>query len=403
VPELQPTTVAAERIAGGFLLAVRASAYGYFPGSILAVVDDDGVVRWEKCLDTDVTGIFAASSGVSEGIVLTQVAQPDGSLTGEYRILDLATGAIGQTLADRLGSQAVDASAAIGSFPAARSATTLLLAPQNGTPIDLGRDRLLRIDLRTLQADALPLPGVIDTSVNAFNQYALDLDGNPFLLGTLDNKQVALSRYLNGGWTDQTSPLPAYEGSLGATDANGVTVDFPGTGQAPLSAVGADGSVLWSRDDILGFGDEGFRVAQSGDVTVVRGCLGTFDLTDGGCDKPGVVGVRSADGSTVWTLAGSRNVGPVGDGFALISEPFVQNADGSVTAGGWDMVDTSDGSLVAGQHWDDPSTFEQQCCGGADTVHVGRMGSVLVAVNQRRLTIWFPKAAKVTPHEVSLG
>jgi hypothetical protein len=66
------------------------------------------------------------------------------------------------------------------------------------------------------------------------------------------------------------------------------------------------------------------------------------------------------------------------------------------------MIDTTTGAPIDGQHWDDPTTFEYECCGGGDFVHVSRAGAVVTAVNERRITVWYPASAGLTPHTLSL-
>jgi hypothetical protein len=66
------------------------------------------------------------------------------------------------------------------------------------------------------------------------------------------------------------------------------------------------------------------------------------------------------------------------------------------------MIDTATGEAIAGQRWEDPAAFEQQCCFDSEFVWVGRTGGVVVAVNGRRIAVWYPAAADLPASTATL-
>jgi hypothetical protein len=389
-PTVQSPMVFPIPISGGVLLPVRASSTGYFPGALLAAVDAGGSKRWVRCFDDDVVDVLA---GAGPEALVSFSQSSAATWAPQFRVISLADGAVGDTLADRLAAQGIDAAVTEqANRTLASEGSVALLGPDTGVPVDPARQQLLLVDLDTLQATALPLPELPGVAQVGDARYAVDPDGNPMVLsGSLQPAALAVLR--GGAWTTEPGELAS---------AFPLTVEFD-VADAPsvLRAVDALGQTVWTNDAVTDLSAEGFRAAVSGDVTVVRGCFAPRDPATNFCPDVAIAGVRSADGEVLWRLAGDRLVSAVGDGFALVADGEPQ-PDGTFAGSGWMMIDTTTGVPVHGQHWDDPTTFEYECCGGGDFVHVTRAGAVVFAVNERRVTVWYPASTALAPHTVGL-
>jgi hypothetical protein len=376
-------------IPGGVLLPVRASSNGYFPGSMLAVVDVDGSKRWVRCFDEDVVDVLAGSGSEA----LASFTEPGATIWApEFRVMSLADGSVADTLAARVAAQGIDAGVADQAITTlASEGSAALLGPDGSAQVDIQRQQLLLVDLDTMQATALAFPELPGVDAVGDVTYGI-VAGNPMILrGYLQPTALAVLR--GGAWSTDPADL---------ANAFPPTVEFDlGEPTSALRGVDALGQTIWSDDSVVDVRAEGFRTAPSGDVTVVRGCFGGRDPSTSACVQVGIAGVRSADGEVLWRLDGDRPVGAAGDGFALVSDGEAQ-ADGSFAPRGWMMIDTTTGAPVDGQHWGDPTTFEYECCGGGDFVHVSRSGAVVIAVNERRVTVWYPASADLTPQTLSL-
>ncbi|HEX2784848.1 MAG TPA: hypothetical protein VHN36_14790 [Ilumatobacteraceae bacterium] len=395
-PEPQTTSVQPVRIPGGVLLSVSASSNGYFPGSILAAIDDDGVARWVRCVADVVTQMYVAPASMSPttAIVVVDVDQGGDPPLAEYRLVSLVDGSPMGTLAEHLADQGIDAAPDLRAYsPLATTETKLLLGLPDGTIIDVNRDHLLLVDIPSLTAELLPFPEFSNGTDMFYNGFRLDADANPYLVGSEGGKDIVLRAYHGGAWSDGPSTLPP---------SSTITVDFeltPTPGRASvLVATNAQGTELWRRDDFVSRNAEGFRIAPSGDITVALGCTGTLDEQND-CSKPALAGIRTSNGKTVWMLDGWRGVSAVGDGYALITDFDMVKPE---TDGGWIVIDTATGRPVEGQHWADPGTFLQECCGGSEFFSVWRLGGILVAVAERHVAIYYPRGSDLPSRELSL-
>jgi hypothetical protein len=391
-PEPQATSVQPVRVPGGVLLNVRSSSNGYFPGSILAIIDDDGTARWVRCLPNLVTQIHVApaSTTPTTAIIAVAVDQVDAPSLSEYRLVSLLDGSTTGTLADHFAGQGVDAAPDLRTFgPEAATETKLLFGLPDGTIIDVARDHLLLVDIPTLTAELLPFPEFSNGTDMLYNGFRLDANGDPYLAGSEGGKDIVLRSYHDGAWSDGPSPLPL---------PSSVTVDFELSPSLALVAKDAHGAEVWRRDDIVSHGGEGFRTASSGNITVAFGCAGSVDEQND-CSKPLLAGIRTSSGKTAWTLDGWRGVSAVGDGYALITDFDMRQ---SASGGGWILIDTATGQPVDGQHWSDPATFQQECCGGDELFHVWRLGGILVAAAEGHVSIYYPRDSGLSGHELSL-
>jgi len=390
-PDPQTTSADPARVPGGLLVTVRASSYGYFPGSMLAVIDDDGVVRWVRCSSEDVTQVYVApaTTAPTMALVAVNVSRGTDRPLADYRLVSLADGSTTGTLADHLAAQGLDASANLSPWPLATTETKLLFGLPGDTIVDTSRDHLLLVDLVGLTAEQLPFPAFSNGTQMMYNGFEFDGSGDPYLVGWEDGKRIALRSYRDGVWSDEPSPVRG---------SSPVTIDF-GLALAPFVGVGPDGAEVWRRDDIYSTGGEGFHMATAGDVTVVAGCRGT-PTPENYCPEPMLAGLRTSNGATAWMLDGWRGVGAVGDGYAIVTD-FDTSLPGA--DGGWIMIDTDTGRAVDGQQWSGADTFRQGCCGESEFVNVRMFGGILVTVNERSVAIYYPIGTTSGTQEVVLS
>jgi hypothetical protein len=385
--DAQTTSVSPVRIPGGVLLAVGASSYGYFEGAILTVINTDGSIRWRRCLDRHVSTVSVApsSSLPTEAIIGSYTATGDEPPAFAWQVVSLLDGSDTRTVADLAVGAGIDATTAAQDRAIAWWwDTQLVLGPAGERLIDVATDRLLRIDLTTMTASAVPFPADAD-GVEMFRlDFDITDDGRLVELGASESGtlSVPVAIELGDGWSTDEADLLA---------GRPFDLDFvfdDSTGAQPLVALDALGRVLWQRDDITTFGGEGFRFAIDGDVAIVAGCTPSGILDDP-CATSSLYGIDLATGATRWQLDGARGVAEVADGFALITEAYIDGGDSPA----WIMIDTATGNPVADdQRWADPSTFENQCCGGDELVFTTRKGGVVIAVYERHVRVWYPRS-----------
>ena len=160
-----------------------------------------------------------------------------------------------------------------------------------------------------------------------------------------------------------------------------------------LTGMDADGRELWTDPDAEApFGDApGFRIGVTDGTALVATCAERPDGDPEGCAAPGPLVAYDVDtGEQRWSI--DADLAPVvADGFALAR-----------SEGGWDMIDVADGTAIAGQHWDESSTFA--VAGGLDgaSVFLRWLDGVLVAAHGDRLDLWLPTAFAAPTVEVSI-
>lgn len=394
-PELQAPGVSAARIPGGVLLAVGASSYGDFDGAILSAVDADGESHWVRCFDDRIysTSVAPASSAPTKALVGFGVSQNNAPPVVDWRIVSLDDGAVVGELSDLFAAQGVDPALQSIDFPIAVSPTSIVFGPLGGTIIDTTRDHLLRVDLQTWSAEVVPLPEQ-SAGGEFFRQRFQYADSGDLVLmgdGLFQDADSVVTAYHGGQWTQDKATLRG---------AYGIRADFgaPGEGLVGFDALGQE---LWRDDNVSPTGNEGFRLATSGAVTVISGCLSPPGPN--GCVEYSLVGIETETGTILWQIPGLRGVSAIGDGFALITGPETITADGTTNQGPWMLIDTSTGEMVdSTQQWLAPETFRQECCGGGEFVWVGRDGGVVTAVNGEHLAIWYPATAGLTTNELNI-
>lgn len=377
-------------IPGGVLIALnQANGDG---SSLLAAVNLDGSVRWVRCTAADQVvspyDIVGSNAPGATAFVRRRDASHLGTPDPDMVEVNLQTGEFGPTLAERVAEANPWLDGASARTLVGQSRTHLLLASFG---VLSGQDDvLLLVDRTTLIAERLPDAGA---STDNRQSPSLDEAGRPVLTVSTPAGPQVVAVYDGTVWSADIRSAAAPRVAVG---------DDPATGGSALSFLDGEGGTVWRRDDLAGWRGEGFSAAVAGDVTIARVCADAPD-----CSRWDVVGLRTADGGEIWRFVapddgGAWGVGPLGDGFALLQEPMGTAVDGSSTGGAWVMVEIATGQVLDGQRWEDPTTFEAQCCGGGEFVHVRRNGGVLVAVNERRISVWFPDGTRLAPATATL-
>jgi hypothetical protein len=375
-------------IPGGVLIDLQTGSGGEIdepsadaPRTMLAAVNTDGSIRWARCLDDP-----GASWHVLQGATLldayalvAKTTDSPGGTTDEWQMLSLSDGAISGSLASAIADRNPQLGAFSSTGAISVSEERVMLGPSSEQATS---DHLVLADRDTLAAVAIPYPDSSARPDGSFAPTGFNDMREPAVFGSAPGEPEIIAVYRDGAWITDPAQVAA------GTD----TVTFAPEG---LRAVDGTGAVLWTNPRVReAFFAEGFGGARSGDVTVVAACV-AMDASNADCD-PSIVGVRSADGVIVWTLAGARMVSVVADGYALVDDV------GSSGFRRWILIDTDSGEAVPGQAWDDPAAFLQLCCDGGEHIRVYREGGVLAAVNQGRVALWFPEAAGLPSATASL-
>ena len=374
-------------IPGGFLVRVTSSSSGYFAGSMYAAVDLDGSVRWVRCFPDTSHSLYVApvSTGPTSAYVQFSRDNEDRSAPPTRRVdrISLADGSVTATMADVFADNGVSTDPPVDPEPLAASRTALLFGPPRDAAAG-PTDRLIRFDLTTDAFTEIPYP----PSAAVGQHFTLSPDDTVVALGD-SNLSAASAAYVDGAWTAAADVLATVFPSR---------ADFSfDPGDPVLKGIDGAGRTLWTDPSIIAPPGEGFRSATSGDVSIVRGCT-AFDQIQG-CVGAALWGVDPSNGEVLWHLDGIRNVAAVADGLALISEPISDSSAGAA----WVMIDLHTGRQVdPTQRWADPTTFETQCCGGGEFVHVSVQDGIVFAVNGDRIAVWYPASESVPTVTVTL-
>ena len=364
--ELQPVRTSVTAVPGGFLVV----AYADTAGVMLTVVDTDGAIRWQRCLD-EAPMVMASPTG-EYAVLLQWEYRADGTSRSRLSTLSLAAGRPGPAVDGGLGDRT--------QFVTSADDGLFFIHP-NPHLIDEASDRMARLDLNTLDVTDVPYP----PGTNGIDAPQLLLEQN-WSTGRLVQREVRDGRtavravLVDGAWLTDDAVLAAEPVGYyftGVTDGQGWFLQFrDGLGE-----------VRWERPDIVTPGGEGFTSGLDGAVLVARGCAAP---ATGTCGDPEAIwslyGLDAATGETRWERTGAWDVSVLADGKALVNEILDE-------PGGWSMIETETGELVADdQTWADPAAFDYECCGGGDYVHVGVQGDVVVASNYDRVAFWYPRS-----------
>ena len=364
--DLQPPIASVSRIPGGLLVLTRAGSYGYFDGAILTAIDDDGAVRWQRCLASTPNAIARASAAE----VLVGSYTDSSATSSTYELLSLAdgspTGTLDQVLAAR-GTERGDRTEAIW------TPTSVVFTHASGHVIDASVDRMLVVDLASLTPSEFEYPEGSDGAQVFAVQ--LDVSSSGSIVQRGQNWPQVRGVLTPGGWSSEDTDI------LAASPGDTYFALGQESAELPyLASIDAMGDERWRREDLVGRPHEGFTVAVSDGVVVGRGCH-----VGDSCEEDSVFfGLDAETGETLWEHDAAAAATVIGDGVMIVTE----GGDS-----GWTMLDVATGEPVAAdQVWSDPSAFSQECCGDGDFVHVGRLGGIVVSVNGTNVSVWYPAA-----------
>lgn len=375
--------VTTARIPGGILLSADATADEQ---ALLTAIDADGERRWTRCFDAGFN-MFVAPPGdatPTQALVLSYVSQAGLGVVPEWSLIDLASGTTDGALSALFEAQGIDVEG-IDGWMLAWSADNVLFGPAQDAAIDVARDHLVLVDLDTMSATAIPFPD---------SQAGRELFEVQF--GFTDAGDLAVVEYDHGL---QTPTMVYAQGEWQQGDAvrallppvrDGEVVDAGGTPW--LVGIDPTGTEMWRVTDISLSNNEGFRHAQSGDVTVMSGCASLIEFV---CEQT-TAGIDTATGEILWTNADYGGVLAVGDGFALIVT--IEPGGGS---GSRMMINARTGELAdPSQHWS-PNEYYQGCCG--DESHwLVRNGAVVVARFDDQIDVWYPSAVALPTRTLAI-
>jgi hypothetical protein len=364
---------------------------------MVAAVDADGAIRWQRCLDWRPTRVYAdANSQSDEALVLTYSNPSPGIFEPQWEVWSLADGQVTRSFDD-----VVAASGITGDVAGYRTALygfaldDVLLAPEVDGNIDMSVDSLLRIDLATMTATTVAMPPVALTGYG--DDFATLPDGRLVAFGpqVLGAVRAVAAVQEGDGWTTDPAALQA---ARPAAVEFGPYVD---SGDQPLVGIDAFGTELWRRADLNPINGEGFRVALDGDIAVASTCGPRDPSGNDWCPDAAVEGVDARTGRTVWRLDGQYGVSIVADGVALIAGPFDSDPS-TIEPTVWTMIDTATGRQVADdQRWGEPYWFGIGCCDSPESAWVD--DGVVFTVDEVDLQIWYPRQFSTPTVTVSLG
>ncbi len=364
---------------------------------MVAAVDADGAIRWQRCLDWRPMRVFADARPESgEALVLWFDNTSPGGFEPRWEVWSLADGQVTRSLDD-----VVAASGITGEVAGYRTALygialdDLLLAPAVDGNIDMSVDSLLRIDLATMTASTVTMPPVALTGYG--DDFASLPDGRLVAFGpqVLGAVRAVAAVQEGDGWSTDPAALQA---------ARPAVVEFGpylDGGDQPLVGIDAFGTELWRRADLNSINGEGFRVALDGDIAVASTCGPRDTSGNDWCPDAAVEGVEARTGRTVWRLDGNYGVSIVADGVALIAGPFDSDPS-TIEPTVWTMIDTATGRQVADdQRWADPYSFGIGCCDSPNRAWVD--DGVVFTVDEVDLQVWYPRQFSTPTATTSLG
>lgn len=363
--------VAVGRVDGGTAVLARPYDGENTNAYILSVVDDDGSVRWRRCLDGNFAGSMLTAPGADE-VTIGEYAPSSGDAAPTWHTFALDTG---------LDRDSIGVPAGLDAFIVDGPFTVFGPSDDRITTAD---DRLAVLDLRTGTIAEIEFPP--NLGIPAFQHVFEVIDegrGAFRILQRIDGRQSAVRGvWIDGAWQSDDATI------LASTPVRAVPT-FDERGWEGHNALG---ELVWSRPDLLDIRREGFLSDVSGAVTVMNACR---EQSESGCVDGNLFGIDSATGETLWQRSGLRGASAVGDGFAIITND---------TSDGWELIDTLTGELVdESQQWPGIETFAQECCGAGDFIWVRRDGGVVFAVNQDHVRVWYPQGRSSVTISVGLA
>ncbi|MFZ9041470.1 MAG: hypothetical protein ACO225_07310 [Ilumatobacteraceae bacterium] len=336
--------------------------------SSLVAIDHDGTVRWRRCfVDLEVARVVVAPAPTRPTSAWVFSRAWDQPL--EVVRVDLATGA---DVAFEIDVTDLEVRGVGGRF-------VVLGVGSDGPTIDAGSEMLL-LDVLDGSIETVPYPPEAhghpgDAYFTIHDADSADSDA-VIVLGSLSPGDARAVRS-GGVWTTDPDVLRAV-----LPPAVSETFGEP----FELRLLDVAGGLIWAAEEFHGISREGFRWAIGDSVVVAVRCA-EWDA-DGICpwlgDEPPreeVVAFDLASGDELWSTPGARAFPVVAGDLGI----------GTIDDGGYELVDLRTGARVGGP-WP-AGSFDQECCGGDDYVHVERDGGLVVATAWDRIRVWYPESA----------
>jgi hypothetical protein len=356
-PVVSPT-----RLHDGVAITLAPPATSDAASSVLVVVNDDGAVRWVRCIDGTIEGL-AASEDPDVDSVLVAVRAGAGNATSEQgtRWMSLAV-ADGEDLDLDLELDADEVYAMSGQMA--------LLAARDWDEIT--PHGLELYDLVAVTAEPVELPPEAANDNAGPARFGFEPTGDLVQYASgLADLDVVTAVWRDGAWVRDVAATDGLH-SIRAG------FDYGRDGGAVLVAASATGTPMWEQS-VRDPGREGRTITQD-DRTVVAWACGERQADD--LCSIAVVGVDLASGQILWTDPDADLVGVGGDGYVLLG-----------SASGWFLHDMRTGERVAGQRWADPAAFLEGCCDEARFRYVKRVGGTVFVVDGDEVRIWFPEGS----------
>jgi hypothetical protein len=392
--DLADPSVGTRKIPGGVLLSIGPSSMGGFTASILAAVNDDGTVRWVRCFDRE-QGFYVAPTSSSPRVVLVGFRSADLDFI-DWQTFMLADGTPGASLMEYATKDGVSPGRSLQGSVAASNDSAVVLAPVLSATYE-ATDVLLRIDLPMLGMTSIPVPAAVVGQPVSNWPFALGVNGE--MLFTAGEQRVVTQVFHNGAWVHAAG----YKTLVNAARPPSGEWAYSSNsgGRLPLVGIDAYGTQLWIRPDIVHTGNEGSITVTVGDTVLAASCR-SWDVNKG-CADPMLAAVDVRTGEDRWQLPGWAQIGPSGNGVALVALGS-PTADGTGSIQGpWQMIDVATGKQLDGQQWDSAvHSFGTGCCGESEYRHTSADGGVVVAVNGVDVNVWFPKGLSTPTIDVVL-
>lgn len=397
-------TTEVHAVPGGMLLVLR-SMFDDSAGAVMTVIDDDGVVRWVRCLVDSPSVVAVPSVGAPTEVVVSWATYVDGIGSSTVEAWSLADGSVARTWDEMLAS----ASGAVGD-PVDDAELELLtvwsVGPLSGNDrgarrvvvLGTARGRAITDDDRlyvvgpTGNLEVLTMPPSTVGMMSFETRYTMLLGKGLALLAIRDDLVA-----LHDGATWSTDPDVLDDARpLRAVFDRVVDLD----GESVLAGVDATGDVRWTRDDLLTVGVEGLDAVTTGGVALVRACSAPrVNAPDGNCGAPRLVAIDATDGRTLWERPGWWGVSVVGDGRALVNGPFPDGPRPVPLP--WELVELRSGARIGDRTWDQPWRFDIGCCASLEGAVVS--GGVVMTVDGDSVELWYPQARSTPLVEVDLA
>lgn len=373
----EPPLVRTAVVPGGVALTLDGflGSQGYV--TAVTVIDDDGSVRWRRCLRTSgVSGLLMPDGG-SETLAIVSVLIDGDSVGSVIQTIDLASGL------DVGSPTSYD-----DSFVAYVDDDRVLLATTWVRLVELDDD-LLVVNIEDGSVTPVPYPEIAVGGLSDSVRFEIVAgDGVTRLAGIELGEALPSVVWTGDSWSSDPEDLRSLP----------PTVRIPFGNDEPLQLIDGAGDVVWEVDGFHSISREGFNNAITDSVVLAMECLDWAD--DLGCQwvdettppREQLAAFDLATGERLWARPG-------GQAFAAID-----GDRGIVTAEqGWELIDLRTGERVGDQTvaaWPQDDIWANECCGAGDYIWTRLDGGVLFESTGERLRVWLPPEA-TTPTTIT--